>query len=186
MESERLLIRAPKPGDGATINAAIVESFNELKLWLPWAQKVPSLVESETFACEAHDQHREKGSLPFLLFRKEDGALVGASGFPRINWDVPMLELGYWCRSSDARAGYISEAAGCLTRFAFERAGANRVEIRVDSRNRRSCAVAERLGYSLDGTLRNDAWDFSGQSLRDTRVYSMVFLKELRKPEPSS
>jgi len=34
-ESERLLIRAPLPRDGANVHAAIAESLDELRPWMP-------------------------------------------------------------------------------------------------------------------------------------------------------
>ncbi|MFZ0578962.1 MAG: GNAT family N-acetyltransferase, partial [Psychrobacillus psychrotolerans] len=38
IETERLLLRAPRQsGDGTIVNDAIKESFNELKAWLPFA-----------------------------------------------------------------------------------------------------------------------------------------------------
>ncbi len=181
MESERLLIRTPRPGDGAIVNAGIVESFEELKLWVPWAQSIPSVEESESFARESHSKYQARIDLPMLLFRKEDGYFIGASGCPRVNWDVPMLEIGYWCRSKLTGNGYVSEAVARITRFVFECAGARRVEIRVDSRNARSYAIPERLGYTLEGTLRQDSWDNSGKVLRDTRLYSMISLEELTR-----
>ena len=46
-ESERLIIRAPQPGDGAEMNAAIRETFDDLKIWMPWAQEIPTIEESE-------------------------------------------------------------------------------------------------------------------------------------------
>ena len=39
--SERLTIRCPQPGDGAALNAAVLESLAELRPWLPWAQQAP-------------------------------------------------------------------------------------------------------------------------------------------------
>ena len=36
-ESERLIIRAPRPGDGDQVREAVLESIEELRLWLPWA-----------------------------------------------------------------------------------------------------------------------------------------------------
>lgn len=43
LESERLIIRCPRAGDGAMINAAIVESFAELTRWMPWARTLPTV-----------------------------------------------------------------------------------------------------------------------------------------------
>jgi ribosomal-protein-serine acetyltransferase len=46
-ETERLLLRAPRPGDGAAGNAAICASIAELKTWMPWAQITPTVAETE-------------------------------------------------------------------------------------------------------------------------------------------
>jgi len=50
---------------------------------------------------------------------------------------------------------------------------ANRISIHCDPRNERSKRVAERLGYQLEGRLRNKARTPDG-GLRDTLVYSLV------------
>jgi hypothetical protein len=42
-ETERLLIRVPQAGDGPALNAAIRETFENLKPWMPWAQEMPSI-----------------------------------------------------------------------------------------------------------------------------------------------
>jgi hypothetical protein len=45
--TERLLLRPPRPGDGAELNAAIVESIDELSRWMPWAKQCPTPDDSE-------------------------------------------------------------------------------------------------------------------------------------------
>jgi RimJ/RimL family protein N-acetyltransferase len=60
-----------------------------------------------------------------------------------------------------------------LSVFAFEILKANRVEIRCDQRNVRSRKVAERLGYRLEGILRNFQVSPDRQ-LENTCVYAMI------------
>jgi ribosomal-protein-serine acetyltransferase len=43
LASARLLMRAPRAGDGAALNEAMAESLESLKPWMPWAQTLPSL-----------------------------------------------------------------------------------------------------------------------------------------------
>ena len=174
IETERLTIRAPRPGDGEVINTAIVESFRELKPWMPWAQRLPSVEESEGFVLEAQQRFLARDDLALLLFRKKDGYFIGASGLTRIDWSVPKFEIGYWCRSSLAGNGLISEAVAGITEFAFEELAAQRVEIRVDDQNQRSWRIPERLGFNLEGIARCDALNASGEGLRNTRIYSMI------------
>ena len=66
-----------------------------------------------------------------------------------------------------------TEAVQALSRMAFDRLGARRVEIRMDARNEPSVRVAERAGFTFEGALRQDTLDPAGQP-RDTRVYARV------------
>jgi RimJ/RimL family protein N-acetyltransferase len=98
---------------------------------------------------------------------------VGGSGLHRIDWSVPRFEIGYWCRTGFAGHGYITEAVRGITRLAFDHLGARRLEIRSDPLNRRSASVAERVGFRLEGELRNAELGADGEP-RNTLVFSMI------------
>jgi RimJ/RimL family protein N-acetyltransferase len=153
--TERLLIRTPRPGDGAEANAAAVETFDDLHLWMPWARECPSVEETETFVRQAYAKWIIREDFPLFLFLRGTRTFVGASGLHPKNWEVPRFEIGYWCRKRFEGQGYISEAVRAITTLGFETFGARRMEIRCDSRNTRSRRVAERAGYRLEGELRN-------------------------------
>lgn len=172
-ETSRLLIRAPRPGDGKAVNAAILESLDKLRPWMPWVNPVPTVNDTEIHSRRMAARFITRDDLPLYLFRKSDGLYVGGSGLHRIDWSVPRFEIGYWVRASLEGQGYITEAVNGITRFAFDLLGAQRVEIRCDSRNHRSAAVARRAGYTLEGCLRRDDLATDG-TLRDTLVFSKV------------
>jgi RimJ/RimL family protein N-acetyltransferase len=172
-ETDRLIIRAPRAGDGAEINAAIYESFESLALYMPWARERPTPSQSEEYIRRARAWFIDRTDLALLLYHKPSGEFVGGSGLHRPKWDVPRFEIGYWCRKKYEGQGYISEAVRGITRFAFETLGAKRVEIRCDILNERSRRVAESVGYHLDATLRNNGVRANGD-LRDTLVYSLI------------
>lgn len=175
IETERLLIRAPLPGDGAEMTRALHESWAELQPWMPWAQgKIPSEADSEARLREARARFLTREDMWLLLFLKGTYTLVGSSGLHRINWNVPRFEIGYWVRTRFAGEGYITEAVEGITAFAFEELGAKRVEIRCDSRNVRSAAVARRCDYEHEATLRNDDRHPADGSLRDTLVFARL------------
>lgn len=179
IDTDRLLIRPPRLGDGAAINAAVRESFTELKRWMPWAQEIPSIEQSEIFARESAARFARREDLPLLLFERDTDRLIGASGLHRIDWSVPSFEVGYWCRTSCVGRGYISEAVRGICGTAFTLLSAARFEARMDDTNERSWRVVERLGFKLEGILRRESRASSGE-IRDTRVYSIVALDELR------
>lgn len=172
-ESRRLLIRAPRWGDGAAVNEAIKESLEQLRPWMPWAQQIPSVEDSELDIRRARLRFLERADLRLLLISKETGQFIGSSGLHRIDWQTRKFEIGYWVRTSYGRQGYITEAVEAITNYAIHELQANRIEIRCDSRNTRSARVAERLGFTLEGILRNHERDTAG-ALRDTMVFAKV------------
>ena len=172
-ESNRLTIRAPRAEDGTEIHAAVGETFDDLKPWMPWAREMPTLEESETYVRRAQCQFLAREDLTLLLFLKGTNTLVGGSGLHRIDWDIPKFEIGYWCRKRFQGQGYITESTETITKFAFETLGAQRVEIRCDSKNVKSQRIPDRLGFRLEGTLRNDSVSTSGE-LRDTLVFAKI------------
>lgn len=161
------------------MNEAIHESFEELTFWMPWASKRPTIEESEERCQESVEKFKTREDLQLLLFLKSTGEFVGSSGLLRPDWSVPRFEIGYWCRTAHTGQGLISEAVIRIVHFAFESLHAKRVEICCDSKNVKSYKVPERLGFQLEGILRNHRRDSCGE-LSDTRVYSIVSLDELR------
>jgi RimJ/RimL family protein N-acetyltransferase len=172
-ESDRLTIRSPRVGDGIEINAAVRETFDDLKPWMPWAQQMPTLEESESFVRRAQCDFLAREELTLFLFLKGTNTMVGSSGLHRINWNIPKFEIGYWCRKRFQGQGYITESTEAIAQFAFDTLGAKRVEIRCDSKNVRSRRIPDRLGFRLEGTLRNDSLSPSGE-LRDTLVFAKI------------
>lgn len=185
LETNRLLIRVPRAGDGPALNAAVRDSLDELRPWMLWAQQTPTLDESEEVARRARVQFLERSNIMLLLFLKGTSTVIGGSGLHRIDWDVPRFEIGYWRRTGYAGQGYVTEAVRGITAFAFDVLRAQRVEIRMDSRNRRSRAVAERAGYRLEGELRHASRAVDG-GLRDTLVFGMLAHEYRRRAAPES
>ncbi|MCM2676932.1 GNAT family N-acetyltransferase [Alkalicoccobacillus plakortidis] len=173
-ETEHLLIRAPKPGDGAQMYEAVCDSINELKPWLPFAQFEQSIENSEANIREAHVNFLTRKDLRLLVFLKETGELIASSGLHRIDWEVPKVEIGYWIRTNYSGKGYMTEAVKGITNFAVNELKARRIEIRCDAKNLKSRAVAERLGFELEAILKQESKAIDSDELRDTCVFAKV------------
>ncbi|MUK89371.1 GNAT family N-acetyltransferase [Ornithinibacillus sp. L9] len=173
-ETERLVIRMPQPGDGKVVYESIHASINELRPWLPFAQHEQSEEEVEVNIREAHIKFLKREDMRLLVFHKETGEHIASSGLHRMDWDVRKFEIGYWVDSRHKGKGYVTEAVEGITNFAFEELKANRIEIRCDAKNVKSRAVPERLGFELEGILRNEDLSVDGKELRDTCVYAKV------------
>lgn len=173
----RLVLRCPQPGDGAVLNASVAASITELRPWMPWAQQVPTLEESEALARRAQAEFLRRADLVYAIFEHDgDGREtrhVGGTGLHRIDWSVPRFEIGYWRRSDRAGRGLVTEAVQALAAMAFQTLHAERVEIRCDTDNTASRRVAERCGFTLEAVLRHDSRTPDGR-LRDTCVFARL------------
>lgn len=176
IDTGRLLLRPPQAGDGPAHCAAVTESLPELRQFLaslPWVAAEPSVEASEIYCRAALAKFIARTDLPFFLFEKATGQLVGAAGLHRIEWKTPKVEVGYWVRTSRRGQGFVSEAVLALTDFAFSRLKAERVELVTDEDNRDSRRVAERCQFSLEGVLRQDRRAPDG-TLRNTCIYARL------------
>ncbi|MQR01612.1 GNAT family N-acetyltransferase [Glaciimonas soli] len=173
IHTKRLLIRVARPSDGAMFNQAIVESAGQLKDWLGWVTPVPGIDDSEQSCRRAYARFLLNEDLMAFFLLKSNGVLVGGSGLHNANWDWRHFEIGYWGRTSHLGNGLISEGVSALAQYAIENLSANRVFLTTDEKNLASWRLAERIGFELEGTLRQDRKNLQGH-LRNTRVYSII------------
>lgn len=173
IRTERLVLRPQRKGDAATIFAAIAESRHHLSQWLAWVPEVQSAHDMIP-SCETAEFDWARGAdFRVAIIDASNGRYLGHCGLHYPNWDVRSFEIGYWLRESAIGQGFMTEAVGGLTAYAFETLKARRVEIHCDPNNFRSSRVAERNGYTLEGRLRNARLTPDG-NLRDTLVYGMT------------
>ncbi|MDQ6680963.1 MAG: GNAT family N-acetyltransferase [Pseudomonadota bacterium] len=177
IDSERLILRCPRRGDGAVVNAAVAASLSELGPWLPWAASMPTPAESEAHCRRQQARYILREDLAMLMFWRnasgEEAELVGGIGLHRIDWTLRRFEIGYWRKSGLEGRGIVTEAVIAIARMAFDTLEARRVEIRMDDENERSWKVAERAHFTLEAVLRFDAVSPTQQP-RSSRVYARV------------
>ncbi len=176
LETERLILRAPRAGDGAAVFEAVAETLVDLRKWpasLPWALIEPSVETSETFCRRGQAAFLARSDLPMFIFLKEGNVCIGGTGLHRVNWLVPKFEIGYWIRKRFHGRGVATEVVRALMRFAFSTLDAKRVEILTDMENVASRRVAENAGFALEGILHNDRITPAGE-LRNTCVYAVT------------
>jgi RimJ/RimL family protein N-acetyltransferase len=147
---------------------------------MSWAKSEPStlaVIEARLARMRA-DFHERREWAYGILDSLEHEVLGGLGLHPRGQPDA--LEIGYWLRVDVTGRGYATEAAGAITRAAFEELGIARLEIRCDPRNVRSAAVPRRLGYRHTRTLENDSTTPDGQP-RATMVWEQTVAEYLAR-----
>ncbi len=173
LETERVILIPVSVSAAEEMNEAIVTSIATLQPWLPWAKSAPSVEATREF-CERSEEQIVSGTdFPLLMRSRASGELLGSVGLHRIDWDVPAFEVGYWCDSRHTGRGYVTESVRRVTRYVFEELRGARLSLHADTRNIASRAVAERLGFALEGIALRDSRDNAAE-LCDTAIYARL------------
>ena len=176
----RLVIRCWDPADAALMKAAVDESLEHLRPWMPWAKDEPQELQKKIGLLRSFRGRFDLGQdFVYGIFDREERRVLGGTGLhTRLEPDA--REIGYWIHQDFTHQGFATETSAALTRVAFEVDGMRRVEIHVAVENEYSAAVPRKLGYTLDGTLRQRSL------LEDGRYHDHMIWTLLRDEYPVS
>lgn len=165
-----VLVRQWQPGDADAIYAAVSQNYEHLREFMHWAKPDYSIDDARQFLEASVASAVEGRSLGFGIFRGAD--VIGSIGFVKFDHKVRCTEIGYWIAGSEQGRGIITQACRALVEHAFEVMNMNRIEIRCAVENVRSSAVAERLGFTKEGTLRQS--EIRNGRLLDFNIYGLL------------
>jgi ribosomal-protein-serine acetyltransferase len=141
--------------DAAALLAAVMESQQHLRPWMPWADHY----DEESAAEYLHDCEAQWASGNAFAYAIIVGdQIVGSVGLHRRVGDGG-LEIGYWVHSEWTGRGIATDAVAALTDAAFGLPGIDRVEIYHDAANVASGRIPAKLGYARLGERPSrDLW----------------------------
>ncbi len=151
----------------------LAANHERLARWEPWAAAPPVLAETRAFI-EASARNWLAGTeLPVVIAVRQDGQwqLAGPVSL-RIDRYSRSGELGYWIDGAHEGRGLVSRAVAVVLDQAFGPLELDRVSLHTDVANQRSRALARRLGFVEEGTLRQGL-AFPAER-RDMVAYSLL------------
>jgi RimJ/RimL family protein N-acetyltransferase len=154
LETERLVLRAPRRSDLVALDDAIAETLPELVRWLPWAHPGHSRADTRRYLRGARLARMQGTALECLIAQRGSGEVVGVASLHRLDASRRSAGLGYWVRRSCQGRGFATEAAHALVLDGFRRLGLHRIEAHVATDNLRSQRVPEKLGFTREGIAR--------------------------------
>ena len=167
---EEIVLRELTLDDAGAVFEVVSRNYEHLKNFMHWASPDYDLVSACEFIRRAIGDRAERKSLGLGIFR--NGEFIGAIGFVNFDWVAMKTEMGYWIAGDEQGKGIVSAAARRLVDFAFDELKMNRIEIRCSAENLRSSAIPKRLGFKLEGLLRQS--ECRGRRLHDFEVYGLL------------
>ena len=138
--------------------------------WLPWVAHTTAEKNIEDFLKLAYKLNRGGQQLNSFIFFQE--TLVGSISLVRIDNENKTAEMGYWLSKEMQGKGIITTAAKAMITHSFEILQLHRIEIKVAPANKKSSAIPKKLGFHLDGVLRESY--LLGETFIDLEVYSAL------------
>jgi ribosomal-protein-serine acetyltransferase len=165
----------------ASALALLVESnIDHLRTYLPHVAELASARDAEAHlevACarsikgEVHEWHLFVGS-----------TLCGAIRVKHIDLFDRKAKVGYFIGSHFQGKGIVTSSVRAVLAYCFESLNLNRMELRCAADNKQSMRVAERLGFTREGLLRQD--EFLNGVFVDQHLYSLL-RDEFKYDEPT-
>ena len=153
LETERLRLR---PFDESDLDDlyALMSDAHVLRYWdsAPWTERP----RSDAFFARTLRLAAEGSAARLVVVRREDEAFLGWCGISGYDPGFRSASLTYVLTADVWGQGYATEAARALLTWAYDTLDLNRVQAEADTRNTGSRRVLEKLGFTLESTLRED------------------------------
>jgi ribosomal-protein-serine acetyltransferase len=162
-----LVLRTWTPDDADDVFAVVDANRERLRRWLPFVDLTTEPAHERAFIERSLASETDLEANGIYL----DGDLVGGMGMsvdPLSNSG----EIGYWLDEQAEGHGLVTRTCREMMRHAFEVMSLHRLTIHAATSNARSRAVAERLGFTQEGVLREAG--LSAEVYQDLAVYGLL------------
>ena len=174
-DTERLIVRAYHPGDGAMYQAVGMRNHAHLQRYEAQNSVLKPQNAAEGEALIGEYMAGWAAGRYFMLgaFERVTGDFVCQIYVGTVRWETPEFEVGYFADCEHEGKGYVSEALRAALGFVFEHLGAHRVRLECSDTNTRSMRVAERNGFTREAHLRENQREADG-SYSGTLIYGLL------------
>ncbi len=141
-----------------------------LRQWLPWLDTVKEPKDTESFLKAQLTRFSQGEALHLTIFY--EGKIAGVLAYNSIDPANQIGTIGYWLGAGFNGRGIMTACVQDLIELGQKYLSLQKIEIRCATENTKSSAIAERLGFSNEGTLRrvekvNNHW-------HDHVVYGLI------------
>ncbi len=155
-QTPRFIIRPFRRRDVGPMHDAVQASLPELEEWLPWAVGYDRSV-AHRFIRDSASAWNDARAYDFAIrLHEEPDFHVGNISVWPTSPANRVGEIGYWIRSDLTGEGIGTEVTARTIQVGFEELNYHKIVLRIAAGNERSDRIAKRLGFTLEGTLRDE------------------------------
>jgi len=157
LETDRFMLQRFGRRDASTLDDAIRASLTDLNQWLPWARMDYTTGDTTAFIRESVQAWKEDRAWDYSIRKKDDPSRhIGNISVWTTSKLGKIAEIGYWVRSDEQSHGVCTESVDRLLEETFDALGYHKVILRIAVGNDASDRVAQKLGFTREGVLREE------------------------------
>lgn len=145
-----LTLRPWEVGDSGVARAAF--SDPDIQRWHP--RRLDSDEEARAWTTDWATRWTAETDASWAVVGTDDRP-VGQVGLRSVSLFEAAAEVSYWVLPAMRGQGIAVRAVGVMTLWTFEVLGLHRLVLEHSTGNRASCRVAEKVGFTVEGTLRS-------------------------------
>jgi RimJ/RimL family protein N-acetyltransferase len=152
---------------------ALFAIFNDPEAMRYWTSPpMTDVAEAEALLRDIQRHAEAETLFQWGIARRDDELVIGTCTLFRIERQHRRGELGYIVRRDLWGRGLAKEALTAIVNHAFGPLGLHRLEADIDPRNAGSIRSVERLGFKLEGHLRERF--FVAGEIQDSLIYGLL------------
>ena len=165
---DQILMKEIDEGEVVNIFNAIDAERDYLSVWLPFVEKTIDIEFTRGFVNSY--LYSDKKDVTFAIyFEQRFAGLIGLKDTDEMNMKT---EIGYWLSFDFQHKGIVNKCSKALIVYAFDELKMNRIQLKAGVGNIKSRAVAERLGFELEGIERDG--ELHSRGYIDLAIYSLL------------
>lgn len=161
IDTNRFVLRVPRPTDGAAVYDAVSDVIEQLRAWpgsWPWASQPQSVAVSTAHCERARGCFEAQQRWNMFVFDKNTNKVVGNAEFHTIHRESRMWELGVWTRPGWQHRGVMTEALTTLLAWMKTNNADIEIVIKIDCANSVSKQLAKKVGFKSVGVYEHDGY----------------------------
>jgi RimJ/RimL family protein N-acetyltransferase len=169
LQTGRLLLRPLAEADADDLFALHTDG-DVLRFWdsPPWSERA----RAERLIAASRQIANDGTGVRLAIEAVSDARFIGWCSLSGWNPDFRSATLTYILDNTAWGHGYATEAARALLSWAFDAMNLNRIQAETDTRNAASARLLHKLGFELEGTLRQDC--IVNGEVSDSFVFGLI------------
>ncbi len=139
--------------------------------------KTKTYIDTEIFIDKIIEKSTNKTYFPYVIIDTSNQEFVGFIDVKSIDWNIPKAEIGYFIDKKYTGKGIVENVLNLIINHFFNKLKFVKLLLRIHQDNKSSIRLAEKCGFTIEGTIRKDYKTTKG------KIVDLIYYGKIRNDE---